>query len=307
MNELERHTEAFLKKLKKIGFETAEVKDIAYGKQIVSYFNGRKNIFRIYFSKKKGIKEDFSQIKDKRILSILEVENKLANADKREEKDDFEYFSIGSDEAGKGDIIGPLIVAAVYNDDKLSNTFKILDIKDSKKIKSFKKLEEHYKNIISTAPYHIEIIYPEQYNKLYKKYKNINKILALAHIKAIKSCILKVDKDKKINKIIIDKFSKKEYFQELQDSEYEIVETEKAERFSSVAAASVLARYTHLKYYEDINGKLKKQNIEFSPGVNPKNINNLKKYLLKHKKESLYYLVKLHFKTVNEILKDMLM
>ena len=307
MTILKTHTEQFIKNLKELNFNDIETKEIPYGIQIFAYFNAQKNIFRIYHSKKKGITEDFSQIKNENVLKMFSQSKKTMSKAKKDairtESNDYDHFTIGSDEAGKGDVVGPLIIAAVYNDDKLSETFKVLDIKDSKLIKSFTKLEEAYKNIISTAIYHIEVIEPEEYNKLYKVAENINKVLALGHQKALTGCLEQVKKqNKKLNKIIIDKFSKKSYFSSLKKEVDMLVETPKAERFSSVAAASILARYTHLKYYENLNRKYKSKGITFSPGMNPKNIENLNKYLDNYKETSLFYLTKLHFKTVNEIL-----
>ncbi len=309
MSILQKHTEDFVEKLKELDFKDIEIKEIPYGRQIFAYFNDKKSIFRIYFSKKKGITEDFSQVKDENILKMFsQSKNTMSKAKKdavRTESDNYDHFTIGSDEAGKGDVIGPLIIAAVYNDDKLSETFKVLDIKDSKLIKSFAKLEEAYKNIVSTAIYHVEVIEPEEYNKLYKVAENINKVLALGHQRAIESCLKQAKKqNKKVNKIIIDRFSKKSYFNSLKNEVDELIETPKAERFSSVAAASVLARYTHLKYYENLNRKYKGKGIEFSPGMNPKNIENLNKYLDNYKETSLFYLTKLHFKTIDEVLKS---
>jgi len=300
---LENHTNLFIEKIKKMGFTNITIKDIAYGKNITAFYDEKKTLFRIYYSKKKGITEDFSQVKDQSIRAMFD---NIIQKSKKEKlvydfKDSFEYFSIGSDEGGKGDLIGPLIVAAVYTDDKLAKTYKLLGIKDSKDIKSFSKLEEAYKNIISTTIYHIEILEPEQYNKEYKIEKNINKVLANAHIKAMNSVIKKAkDSNKRVDKLIIDRFSKKEYF----SFPIKTVQLPKAEQFMSVAAASILARYTHLKYYETLNRKFAKKRITFYPGMNPKNIGNLNKYLDNYSEQSLYYLVKLNFKTVSEILQS---
>jgi len=307
MTTLNTHTEKFIKNLESLKFKDISTKDIPYGKQIFAHFEGKKHLFRIYSSKKKGITEDFSQVKDESIRAMFNQDPKMMSKNKKDairtEANDYDHFTIGSDEAGKGDVVGPLIVAAVYNDDKLSETFKLLDIKDSKLIKSFAKLEEAYKNIVKSAIYHVEVIEPEEYNKLYKTEDNINKILSIGHTRALTSCLEQAeDKGKKVDKIIIDKFSKKQYFNPLKKKVSTLVETPKAERFSSVAAASILARYTHLKYYETLNKKYKSKNITFSPGMNPKNITMLNRYLDNYKETSLFYLTKLHFKTINEIL-----
>jgi len=64
----------------------------------------------------------------------------------------------GIDEAGRGPIAGPLVIAGcvLFED--------IKGIKDSKKITP-KKREELYEKIINNSIYHIEIIYPEVIDK----------------------------------------------------------------------------------------------------------------------------------------------
>lgn len=41
---------------------------------------------------------------------------------------------IGTDESGKGDFFGPLVIAGVLADEKAAEYFKELGIKDSKKL-----------------------------------------------------------------------------------------------------------------------------------------------------------------------------
>ena len=64
----------------------------------------------------------------------------------------------GIDEAGRGPIAGPLVIAgcALFED--------IKGLKDSKKL-SPKKREELYGKIINNSIYHIEIIFPEMIDK----------------------------------------------------------------------------------------------------------------------------------------------
>ena len=303
MDELEKHVEKFLKKLSDNDFMVTDVKDISYGKQIVADYDLTKYIFRIYYSKKNGIKEDYSQIKNKDIFELLGIEPPEVKTEK--EKDakvypaDFDYFSIGSDETGKGDFIGPLFVGAVYVDDKVSKTLKREGVKDSKKITSFKTLEDLYQKITTNAYYSVMTIEPLEYNELYEKYKNINKVLEYAHKKNMNDLLEKI-KDQTLKKIIIDKFSYNNSFDNFKKN-VEIIELPKGEQFTSVAAASIVARYTQLKYFEELNKKYKKDNIEFKIGVNENTIKQVKKFVEFYSFDDLKYIVKLHFKTIEEI------
>ncbi|MBN2695031.1 ribonuclease HIII [bacterium] len=302
----------FIKQIKELGFKEISENEISYGVQIVGYYGTERSIFRLYYSKK-GFKTDFSQIKSQKILELFEkkespqlfeIEKTVSKAGKAKVDDvegvKEEFFSIGSDETGKGDMIGPLFTAAVYVDETLAKTFRVLGVRDSKEITSQTELKELYTQITQTAPYSVQIIEPARYNKMYEKVKNINLILAWGHKEAIHEVLKTVDAEKKeVKRIIIDKFSTIDYFKKEFDKE--VMQISKGEYYISVAAASIVARYTQLEYLKKLNMKYKKNSIEFSVGMSPKNSKMLSRYLDFYSVESLFYLTKLHFKTVDEI------
>ncbi len=302
----------FIKQIKEFGFKEISENEISYGVQIVGYYGVEKSIFRLYYSKK-GFKTDFSQIKSQKILDLFEKKEvpQLFEIDKTQNKNSKikiedvegvkeEFFSIGSDETGKGDMIGPLFTAAVYVDESLAKTFRVLGVRDSKEITSQTELKELYTYITENAPYSIQIIEPSKYNKMYEKVKNINLILAWSHKEAIHEVLKTVEAQKKeIKRVIIDKFSTIDYFKK--EFNTEIMQISKGEYYISVAAASIVARYTQLEYLKKLNAKFKKNGVEFSVGMSPKNSKMLDKYLDFYSVESLFYLTKLHFKTVDEI------
>ena len=112
---------------------------------------------------------------------------------------------IGSDEAGKGDYFGYLVVAAVQVDDDIAQKLKKLRVRDSKLLTDNVAitLSENIKNV---CKYDIVMISPEKYNQMYKKTKNLNKILAWAHARAIENVIAK---PKQIEYALIDQFGGK--------------------------------------------------------------------------------------------------
>ena len=80
------------------------------------------------------------------MIDLYEYENSLAAKGYR--------YIVGTDEAGRGPMAGPLVVAACL----LPIDHKILGLNDSKKL-SPKKREELYEIIVKEAcEYHIEII-----------------------------------------------------------------------------------------------------------------------------------------------------
>src|SRR5574344_1423878 len=93
---------------------------------------------------------------------------------------------IGTDESGKGDFFGPLVIAGVLVNEKNAQIFKDLGIKDSKTI-SDKKILNFATEIKANAPHSIIAISNAKYNELYNNFKNLNKLLAWGHAKVIEN------------------------------------------------------------------------------------------------------------------------
>jgi ribonuclease HIII len=60
----------------------------------------------------------------------------------------------GSDESGKGDVFGPLIVAATFVDEEAADKLKLLGVDDSKKF-SHSKINELAPQIMQSVPFSI--------------------------------------------------------------------------------------------------------------------------------------------------------
>ena len=97
---------------------------------------------------------------------------------------------IGTDESGKGDFFGPLVIAGVLTDSKNAEYFTKLGIKDSKKL-SDKKILTLAQEIKKSAPHAIITISNSRYNELYASIKNLNKLLAWGHARAIENILEK--------------------------------------------------------------------------------------------------------------------
>jgi ribonuclease HIII len=154
------------------------------------------------------------------------------------------FPKIGSDEVGKGDFFGPLVVCAVYI--KEPARVSELSARDSKTI-SDSRVEKLGMQLVKMVEYSLVRISPEKYNQLYQRFKNINVILGWAHAQAIKN-VLEKQKNPKI--ILIDKFGPefrvKKHFDDPGISE-KMIFLNRAEQDTAVAVASIIARYTFLK------------------------------------------------------------
>ncbi len=152
---------------------------------------------------------------------------------------------IGTDESGKGDYFGYLIVAGVLVDGKDEEILKKIGVKDSKRI-SDAQIHKIAAKIKKMCDFECVRISPEKYNVLHKKFGNLNKILAWAHSKVIENLLERNDAEV----IIIDKFADEEVIKkELEKKKIRnSVRIEvRAESDMAVAAASIIARSEFLR------------------------------------------------------------
>ncbi len=165
--------------------------------------------------------------------------------------------SIGSDEVGKGDYFGPLVVCACYVDDYAMNKVRELRISDSK-TRTDERIIKIAKEIINHVKYSVLTLSNEKYNELNKKGMSVVQMMAWLHNKAITSLLSKINKDVDV---YIDQFAEPGvYFNYLrgQDNVYRKAHfTTKAEsKHSSVACASILARYKFLKEMDRLSSEV---------------------------------------------------
>ena len=97
---------------------------------------------------------------------------------------------IGTDESGKGDFFGPLVVAGVQVDSSNKQKFIDLGIKDSKKLDD-KKILILANQIKANSVHSVVVMTPVKYNELYNKFNNLNKLLAWGHARAIENILEK--------------------------------------------------------------------------------------------------------------------
>lgn len=151
---------------------------------------------------------------------------------------------MGVDESGKGDFFGPMVIAAVYVDERLARGLKDLNVRDSKTITSdkvsldlAKKIKEFLKDRFAVVS-----IGPEAYNRLYDKMATVNKILAWGHARAIENLLEKVPD---CPRALSDQFGPTHQIERAllaKGRKIKLEQRHKAESDVAVAAASILAR-----------------------------------------------------------------
>lgn len=152
---------------------------------------------------------------------------------------------IGSDESGKGDVFGPLVVSAVYLDNNVEEQLGKYKIRDSKMIADSVILE--LAAIIRQYTVYETLIYtPFIYNAEYIKYNNQQLLMVDMYEKTINRLVDHID-PKSYSHVIIDKFTSHPI---VINNIEPIVET-KAEKHKAVACASILARAEVVEWFKD--------------------------------------------------------
>lgn len=205
---------------------------------------------------------------------------------------------IGTDESGKGDFFGPLVVAGVILTQKNREHLEHLNIRDSKELSDsmIGKVSREIKKI-KGIKFNIISIYPKKYNELYLRLGNLNRILGWAHAKVIDNLIAQ----NSVNVAISDKFGDEKYIcTSLQEKGKNITlyQFTKAERFKAVAAASILARDRFNLWFKHEQYKL---GIEIPKGASETCEAAARMLIEKLGNHSLKDFVKLHFKNTQRL------
>ena len=156
---------------------------------------------------------------------------------------EFPYQVVGSDESGKGDYFGPLVVAAVAFGPADEGCMAEVTIGDSKKL-SGKQIHEAAQLIKANLPHEIVAVGPEKYNQLYQKFGNLNTLLAWCHGTALEAVL---EKAPGCQAVVVDKFCEEGPFRRFLKDKAEalpLVLRPRAESIPAVGAASILASHT---------------------------------------------------------------
>lgn len=294
-------------KLTLAGVYVDEYKKINYGVQFYIKIKEEKETIRIYESKKKGITIDFSQVKSSENLKFIkdvlynnQEKGKVKNSDKNSSKDtacsNENIPLIGTDESGKGDFFGPLVIAGVYADLNTQKILRVLGVDDSKKLTD-KKIASMAIDIRKLCPHSVVVIGNESYNKLYAKIGNLNKILAWGHARAIENVLEQVECENALSdqfgnpKLIENALMKK-------GQKIKLSQRPKAEENVVVAAASILARDAYVNAMKKME---ERYCMEFVKGASNMTICIGKEFKEKYGKHRLIEVSKTHFSTFKKI------
>lgn len=194
---------------------------------------------------------DLEKKLNNRIINVDGTETKAQKNDSNE----LNMSTIGSDEVGTGDFFGPIVVTATFVSTQDFEFLKDLGVRDSKKITD-DKIKEIAPIIMKKIPYVTTILDNKTYNEKHSTNCNMNKLKAILHNKALFE--LKNKNNFNYAKIVIDEFCSKdkfyEYIKDVPDKVMNITFMTKAEdKVLSVACASIISRYIFLNKMDELS------------------------------------------------------
>ena len=272
------------------------------GDTVITLYNSGKVVFQ---GKDADLSSDFWITTEKINSGKVNVKNSSNKNSNKKEKISYvnpriyNSSSIGSDEVGTGDFFGPIVVTAAYVSKENINFLEELGVKDSKKLTDDQILDIVPK-FIKKIPYESLVLSNNDYNSLYSKDINMNKIKAILHNKVLYKMTNNI---KDYEYIIVDQFAENYvYFSYLKDSPNVVRNitffTKGEDKHLSVACASLISRFIFINEFNKLS-----KSIGFDL---PKGAGDLvdeigKKIVEKYGFDKLKEIAKLNFKNIEKI------
>ncbi len=204
---------------------------------------------------------------------------------------------LGSDESGKGDYFGPLVIAAFFCPEGQEPVLAELGVRDSKAL-SDKRVLALDSALQAGYVHSVVAVGPEKYNELYDKFRNLNKLLAWGHARAIENILERMD----VRRAVTDQFGDERFIRQALMTRGRTIELEqrpRGEADPAVAAASILARAEFLRRLAALS---REWGMELHKGAGPPVEAAAAAFVSRHGAEALSRVAKLHFKTTARVL-----
>ena len=207
----------------------------------------------------------------------------------------------GSDESGKGDYFGPLVVAAVVAGPGQVEELDRAGVKDGKKLSdgAIKRAAFAVRNL---CPFAVRVLSPPEYNARHKEEGNVALFLSTLHAEAIAEAVAAADR---CERVVIDQFTFTERLEsalQQQGIDLPVEIRPRAEDNPAVAAASVLARAEFLMGLEELGFE---QGLELPRGANSHVERVARDIFRSGGVEALHEVAKIHFKTTKRVTGDL--
>jgi ribonuclease HIII len=208
--------------------------------------------------------------------------------------------TVGSDEAGKGDFLGPLVVAAALVRPGQEGLLEEYGVRDSKTMGD-REAASVAALIRQTLPHAVVSIPPPRYNELHREMgANLNRLLAWAHARAIEDVLAKPEAAGALA-LVVDQFAKGRVLPDALLPRARALTLEmrpRAEDHPAVAAASVLARDAFLSGLRRLGDEI---GVPLGKGAGPPADQSARRVLAKGGRALLARVAKMHFKNAAKV------
>lgn len=199
---------------------------------------------------------------------------------------------IGSDECGKGDYFGPLVVCAVRLEPAQTRELENGLVRDSKTLSDAACLKLGAA-LRSRCAHAIARLDPPQYNETWGRLRNVNEVLADLHESAIRKLARPGDH------VLVDKFADESLLRRrLTGLEIELAQRVRAESVLAVAAASIIAREEFLTALAELSDE---NAVDLHKGAGEPVDVAARRFVALHGREKLGNVAKLHFKNTQKL------
>jgi ribonuclease HIII len=203
--------------------------------------------------------------------------------------------TVGSDETGKGDFLGPLVVAAALVRPGQEALLAEYGVRDSKDVGD-REAGEIAALLRQTLPCAVVAIDPPRYNELHREMgANLNRLLAWAHGKAIEEVLAKPGAAGAAA-LVVDQFAKGPLLPRALGPRARALPLEmrpRAEDHPAVAAASLLARDAFLAALRRLGGEI---GVPLAKGSGPPADQAARRVVAKGGRALLERVAKMHFR-----------
>jgi ribonuclease HIII len=206
-----------------------------------------------------------------------------------------EVITIGSDESGKGDYFGPLIVAAVRVTPELSKKLEGGEVRDCKLMNDASVLRVGAA-LRANVPHAIARLDPPAYNAEHARVKNLNPMLAALHALAVRELLTGAEPGVRV---VIDQFGNESLLRKaLAGTAIQLEQRHRGEEELAVAAASVIAREQFLAALHELSEEYA---IDLAKGAGSPVDAAARRFVQLHGPDKLGAVAKLHFKNTQKL------
>jgi ribonuclease HIII len=217
---------------------------------------------------------------------------RAADVERAPRKEAFNGPLVGSDECGKGDYFGPLVVVGVRVEADERSKLRAGGVRDSKELSDDTALRLGAA-LRTQFPHAIARLDPPKYNATWQRPGQLNDMLADLHGEVIRKLA------RPGIHVLVDQFANERVMkQRVVGLDIHLEQRTRAESEPAVAAASIIAREEYLLALRALSEEF---GVDLHKGAGPPTDSSAQRFVALHGLEALGRVAKLHFKNTQRI------